>query len=135
MRGRVENKKLEIDDQKINEYRELLLQSGLSEKSVHRYIEEIEGFIFLYGDDLSDENIEENANNTSSNNIRQIRRHAVGMFKDWILYGDKPAKSKHYKGDEARKAPAREIPTGCRYWDNMYNKPAFYKDSHSAQWC
>lgn len=129
-----------IDDQKIDEYRELLVQAGFSENSVRDHISRIDGFISLFGDDLSDENIEEYSDNGLSDSTKRKQRQAVMMFRDWILHGINPERRRHYlyeKGKEEtpKETPAREIPTGCRYWDNMYNKPAFYKDSHSAQWC
>ena len=135
MCGRVENKKLEI-----NEYRELLLKTGLAPKTVDRYIAEIDGFVFLYGDNFSWENIEEYAESVMSYSQRKMRRRAVEMFKGWIIRGIKPQRLKRSVYDKAKEestkeAAPKEIPTVCQYWDNMYNKPAFYKDSHSAQWC
>lgn len=133
-----------IDDQKIEEYRELLVQAGFSGNSVKDHISRINGFVFLFGDDLSDENIDEYCDNGLSESTKRKQRQAVIMFRDWILDGIQPKRRRHYlyeKGKEEtpketpKETPAREIPTGCRYWDNMYNKPAFYKDSHSAQWC
>jgi hypothetical protein len=129
-----------IDEQKIDEYRELLVQAGFSENSVRDHISRINGFISLFGDDLSDENIEEYSDNGLSDSTKLKQRHAVGMFRDWILHGINPKRRKqclYEKGKEKtlKETPAREMQEDqCRYWDNMYNKPAFYKDSHSAQW-
>lgn len=127
-----------IDEQKIDEYRELLVQTGVKQKTVYRYIEEIKGFMFIYGDDLenlNDENIKEYAESTYSETTRRIRLRVVGMFKEWIFYGTKPKRAKHWKADESKLVPKEEKPDQRLYWDNMYNRPAFYKDSHSAQWC
>ena len=131
---------MEINEEKINEYRELLVKAGYSEKTIREHVSAIDGFLFLYGDDLSDENIEEYANDALSYGSRKTRKRSLKMFEKWILRGIKPQRLKRSVYDKAKEevpkeTPPKEITTDCRYWDNMYNKPAFYKDSHSAQWC
>lgn len=131
---------MEIDKEKTEEYRRLLQEAGYAEKTVKDHISKIEYFLFVYGDDLSNENIEEYADGALSYATKMARRRSVEMFRQWILDGKESKRAKHYVIDKAKEelpkeVPPREIPTGQRlYWDNMYNRPAFYKDSHSAQW-
>lgn len=124
-----------IDGEKVEEYRGLLIQSGLSENTVNQYMKEIDGFLFLYDGDISDENIDDYADCANSYILERNRRRIVGLFKEWVLYGVRPRRSVHWKDDEREKAPPKEeqLPEK-RYYDNMYNKIAVYKDSHSAQW-
>lgn len=131
---------MEIDKEKTEEYRRLLQEAGYAKKTVKDHISKIEYFLFVYGDDLSNENIEEYADGALSYDTKMARRRSIEMFRQWILDGKKPKRAKHYVIDKSKEEPPKEVPpriyqtVNKLHWDNMYNRPAFYKDSHSAQW-
>ena len=128
-------------NQKLEEYRGLLLEAGYSEKTIREHVSAIDGFLFFYGDDLSDENIEEYANGALSYGSKKTRKRSLRMFEQWVLRKIKPQRLKRSVYDKAKEEVPKEAPLSREqtvnklHWDNMYNRPAFYKDSHSAQWC
>lgn len=133
---------MEVSEEKIEEYRGLLENTGLSKSTVSLYISVIKTVVAVF-DDLNDDSIESYTANFTHD--CSTRAWAVEMFREWLYNGTPPRKYDPKKDKRKRKSawkqnkysiPQKETPKGRRYYyDNIFNKVSTYKDSHSAMWC
>lgn len=118
----------------LEEFKRLMIKAGFKKGTALDYIREIENFLTIYNNDLSEENISEYRDSTYSDSLRTKRFRAIKMFKDWILFFKKPRKGVRYS-DECEIAPKIEEEKEEKiYYDYIYKRKASYKDSHSAMW-
>lgn len=132
---------MEVSNEKLDEYKALLQKIGLSKPTISLYMSVITTFVTIY-DDFSDDSIDEYTSNFTHNGTS--RAWAIELFREWFYNGTPPRRYDPKKDKRERKRlwkqnkyslPKKELPEGRRYYyDNIFNKVATYKDSHSAMW-
>lgn len=128
--------------ERLEEYKKVMEKKGFSKNSIHKHKVIIETYFYIYGETLTDANIDE-LDYTYSGGSAIKAGTVIRRFKRWVETGEEPEKieknerrkrtelSKLFEKKELEIEKHQRKRTG---YDDIYNKDASYKDSHSAMW-